>query len=95
MAMSSSNNKVDVTNTLCVPIITSSHRKAMEAHPFPSECHYILLSISPAAKDELTIRKALSDALAQSFGQTCANLTIELLWVKEDGEQCAFRVHEK
>jgi len=67
----------------------------METHVFPSENYYILLSISPSTTEELTIRKTLSDALAQSFGQTSANLTMDLLWVKKDGNQCVLRVHEK
>lgn len=67
----------------------------METHPFPSEHYYILFSISPPTAEELTIRKTLSDALANSFGQTSANLTMDLLWVKEDGGQCVLRIHEK
>ncbi|EKM52385.1 uncharacterized protein PHACADRAFT_61360, partial [Phanerochaete carnosa HHB-10118-sp] len=53
--------------------------------------HYIRFSVSPANTDGLTIRKALQDALLQSFGLTSANVYVDVLWLAEDGAEVVVR----
>ncbi|EMD30906.1 hypothetical protein CERSUDRAFT_100878 [Gelatoporia subvermispora B] len=54
--------------------------------------HYIRFSVSPPNTDALTLRKALQDALSQTFGLVAANTYIDILWVAEDGTEVVLRV---
>ncbi|KAF8999877.1 hypothetical protein BDQ17DRAFT_1246205 [Cyathus striatus] len=65
-----------------------------QAYQFPEERHYIRFSLSPATTDELRIRKAISTALAQSFGITAESTYVDVLWVSGDGKECVLRVHQ-
>lgn len=58
------------------------------------ESHYLLFSMSPPARDALTIRKAISDALDLSFGMTSSATYLDVLWVDVEGTKCVVRVHK-
>ena len=66
-----------------------------QGHPFPTENHYIRFSITPSTQDVLILRKALSDALTQTFGTTCASIYLDILWVSEQGTSMVIRVKEE
>ena len=59
-----------------------------------TENHYIRFSIVPATKEELTLRKAFTDALLQSFGATSSTF-LDLLWLSDEGTECVVRVHKE
>lgn len=65
----------------------------------PHQQHYILLSISPPTQNVFKLRKTISNALEEMFGQTCAAMYIDVLWVEgkdeEGGGKCVVRVHKK
>ncbi|RDB17738.1 hypothetical protein Hypma_001052 [Hypsizygus marmoreus] len=63
-------------------------------HSFPSEHHYIRFAVSPPTTDALTLRKALQDALTQTFGITSAGLYTDILWSADDGAQFVVRVRK-
>ncbi|KAF9463501.1 hypothetical protein BDZ94DRAFT_615206 [Collybia nuda] len=64
-------------------------------HPFRSDYHYILLSVSPPNVDALALRKKLQDALTQSFGLTSSSIFIDILWIADKGEQFVIRVNKE
>lgn len=57
--------------------------------------HYLRLALSPATDDALTLRQSIQKALTQSFGNTLANLHVDILWVAEDGAETVIRVPPK
>jgi len=57
--------------------------------------HYLLLSMTPATQDILTIRKTISDALELSFGMTFSAIYIDILWVDNEGAKSVIRVHKE
>ncbi|RXW13190.1 hypothetical protein EST38_g12664 [Candolleomyces aberdarensis] len=61
----------------------------------PTIKHYIHFSIIPPLNDALRLWKSLSDALHQAFGATSAavNISIDVLWLAEDGKDVVLRVH--
>ncbi|KAI0000768.1 hypothetical protein BJV74DRAFT_949605 [Russula compacta] len=67
--------------------------------PLPQTHHYIRFSISPplehssssSSPDALQIRRALQDALAQSFGITLSHAYLDVLWVATSGAECVVR----
>ncbi|TRM55290.1 hypothetical protein BD626DRAFT_402960 [Schizophyllum amplum] len=60
-----------------------------------TECyHYFRFSISPLCTDALTLRKAIEDALGQTFGATCAKSAVDVLWISENGDECVLRTAE-
>lgn len=68
------------------------------AAPLPQTHHYIRFSISPpmvhspsSPPDALQIRRALQDALAQSFGITLSHVYLDVLWVATSGAECVVR----
>ena len=60
-----------------------------------SNNHYLCVSIKPPTPDVLTIRKSISDALAQSFGQTSATTYLDIVWINDEGSSAAIRVHKE
>jgi hypothetical protein len=60
-----------------------------------TENHYMRLSITPATKEELTLRKTVTDALMQGFGATSSSTFLDLLWLSDEGTECVFRVHKE
>ncbi|KAI0697789.1 hypothetical protein BC835DRAFT_1542575 [Cytidiella melzeri] len=56
-----------------------------------SSYHYLRFAITPACTDALTLRKLLQDALLQSFGLTCANTQMDILWIADDGTETVLR----
>ncbi|TFK36058.1 hypothetical protein BDQ12DRAFT_257713 [Crucibulum laeve] len=62
-----------------------------QSSPLPLSQHFMRLSISPPTADALTVRKVISDALNATFGLTSASTYVDVLWVKEDGEECVLR----
>jgi hypothetical protein len=59
--------------------------------PLPQTHHYIRFSISPPSTDPLLIRRALQDALAQSFGTALSHTYLDVLWVADSGIECVVR----
>ena len=59
--------------------------------PLPQSHHYIRFSISPPSADALLIRRALQEALAQSFGTALSHAYLDVLWVADSGAECVVR----
>ena len=64
-------------------------------HQIKSNQHYIRFSLDPPCEDAMIVRKALQDALLQSFGLTSANLYIDVLWLSGDGRQTVIRLADR
>ena len=64
----------------------------MQPQLLKSDQHYVRFSVDPPTTDALTVRKALQDALLQSFGLTAANIYIDILWIAEGGGEVVIRV---
>jgi hypothetical protein len=56
--------------------------------------HYLRLSVTPACPDALTIRKAIQDAITQSFG-IYSTTYADVLWVAEDGAETVVRLRKE
>ncbi|KAH9966383.1 hypothetical protein BGW80DRAFT_1178295 [Lactifluus volemus] len=63
----------------------SQPRRLVQTH------HYIRFSISPPSADSLLIRRALQEALAQSFGVALSHTYLDVLWVADSGTECIVR----
>ena len=72
--------------------------------PLPQTYHYIRFAIAPplspdggssssssSSSDGLQIRRALQDALAQSFGAARSHTYLDVLWVASSGDECVVR----
>ena len=57
--------------------------------------HYLRVSIKPPTPDVLTIRKSISDALTQTFGQTSAMTYLDIFWINDEGSSVVIRVHKE
>ncbi|EFI26867.1 hypothetical protein CC1G_15269 [Coprinopsis cinerea okayama7 len=55
--------------------------------------HYILLSIEPPTNDALSVRKAIADSLAESFGETSSAIPVDVMSIAENGEEMVVRAH--
>ncbi len=60
--------------------------------PLKTTHHYLRVALDPPCADALTVRKALQDALQQSFGLTAANTYVDVLWVAEDRRAAVVRL---
>ncbi|KAL0952665.1 hypothetical protein HGRIS_006908 [Hohenbuehelia grisea] len=69
--------------------MSESSRQLDSFHP---RKYYILLSITPATPDPLSIRKIIQDSLNQVSGATVSSTYVDLLWYSKDGAQAVFRV---
>ncbi|KAL1741378.1 hypothetical protein HDZ31DRAFT_45573 [Schizophyllum fasciatum] len=54
--------------------------------------HYCKFSVSPPCSDALSLRRAVEDALGQTFGVTSARIAVDILWVAEDGDEAVMRI---
>lgn len=63
----------------------------MQTNFLQPEYSYLRLGITPPTKNDLSIRKTIADALTQSFGQTSAATYLDILWLSNDGKECAIR----
>jgi len=74
---------------------TSLSTTATAPTPLPQTYHYIRFAIAPAlspdGSDGLQIRRALQDALAQSFGAALSHTYLDVLWVATSGDECVVR----
>jgi hypothetical protein len=76
---------------------TSPSTTATAPTPLPQTYHYIRFAIAPAlspddsSSDGLQIRRALQDALAQSFGAALSHTYLDVLWVATSGDECVVR----
>ncbi|KAI0050681.1 hypothetical protein FA95DRAFT_1486839 [Auriscalpium vulgare] len=61
------------------------------AAPLPPTAHYIRFSLAPACADALLVRRAIQDALTQSFGLTASSTYLDILWVADSGEEAVVR----
>lgn len=59
--------------------------------PLPQTQHYIRFSITPPTSDALHIRRALQEALVQSFGAARSHAYLDVLWVADSGTECVVR----
>lgn len=59
--------------------------------PLPQTQHYIRFSITPPTSDALHVRRALQEALVQSFGAARSHAYLDVLWVADSGTQCVVR----
>jgi len=57
--------------------------------------HYIRFRISPPSSDALGIRKAISDALLQTFGLSAESTYVDVLSIAESGQECVLRVRSE
>lgn len=57
--------------------------------------HYIKFAITPPCEDAITLRRTVQNGLSQSFGQTSANIYLDILWVASDGAEAVVRVSSK
>ena len=57
--------------------------------------HYIRFRISPPSSDALSIRKAISDALLQTFGLSAESTYVDVLSIAESGQECVLRVRSE
>ncbi|CAL1698211.1 unnamed protein product [Somion occarium] len=64
----------------------------MPPQSLANDYHYIRLSVNPPSTEALSLRKAMQDALSQSFGLISANTYIDVLWLSDDGSQMVVRV---
>lgn len=67
----------------------------MAQHLLQTSNHYIRLSITPPSSDALTIRKAIQDALTQTFGVISSSTYLDILWIADDGSETAIRVRKE
>ncbi|KAH9943900.1 hypothetical protein B0H21DRAFT_747489 [Amylocystis lapponica] len=65
---------------------------SMSTRPLRTSHHYIRFAVSPPCADALTLRKAIQDALGQSFGLVSANTYLDVLWVSGDGTGTVVRI---
>jgi hypothetical protein len=85
---------------------TTTTTATAPAQPLPQTYHYVRLSIasstsSNSTTDALQIRRALQDALAQSFGTALSHAYLDVLWVEEvdassgtgTGTECVVRTN--
>ena len=69
--------------------------------PLPQTYHYIRFAIAPAlspddgGSDGLQIRRALQDALTQSFGAALSHTYLDVLWVATSGDECVVRANSQ
>ena len=59
--------------------------------PLPQTQHYIRFSITPPSSDALLVRRALQEALVQSFGAARSHTYLDVLWVADSGSECVVR----
>ena len=59
--------------------------------PLPQTHHYIRFSINPPSSDALHVRRALQEALVQSFGAARSHTYLDILWVADLGTECVVR----
>lgn len=59
--------------------------------PLPQTQHYIRFSIAPPSSDALHVRRALQEALVQSFGAVRSHTYLDVLWVADSGTECVVR----
>ncbi|KAH8988345.1 hypothetical protein EDB92DRAFT_1800623 [Lactarius akahatsu] len=59
--------------------------------PLPQTQHYIRFSIAPPSSDALHVRRALQEALVQSFGAARSHTYLDVLWVADSGTECIVR----
>jgi hypothetical protein len=59
--------------------------------PLPQTYHYIRFSINPPSSDALHVRRALQEALVQSFGAARSHTYLDVLWVADLGTECVVR----
>lgn len=59
--------------------------------PLPQTHHYIRFSITPPSSDALHVRRALQEALVQSFGAARSHTYLDVLWVSDSGTECVVR----
>jgi hypothetical protein len=59
--------------------------------PLPQTHHYIRFSITPPSSDALHVRRALQEALVQSFGAARSHTYLDVLWVSDTGTECVVR----
>lgn len=57
--------------------------------------HYIRFRLSPPNPDALTIRKAVSDALSQTFGLSVESTYVDVLSIAKSGQECVLRVRSE
>jgi hypothetical protein len=78
---------------------TSTSTSITAPTPLPQTYHYIRFAISPplgsASGDGLQIRRALQDALAQSFGAALSHTYLDVLWVATPGDECVVRANSQ
>ncbi|KAF5376733.1 hypothetical protein D9615_007892 [Tricholomella constricta] len=71
------------------------HSTTSMQHSLPTQYHYVRIAVAPVTgRDALGLRKAVQDALTQTFGVTSAALYVDFLWVAEDGGQFVIRVQK-
>lgn len=61
--------------------------------PLPQTHHYIRFSIAPPSSDALHVRRALQEALVQSFGVARSHTYLDVLWVSDSGTECVVRTN--
>ncbi|KAF9054142.1 hypothetical protein BJ165DRAFT_687282 [Panaeolus papilionaceus] len=54
--------------------------------------HYIRFAVTPPTKDALKIRKALGDAISDSYGMTAAGAYLDILYISDEGRECVIRL---
>ena len=59
--------------------------------PLPQTHHYIRFSITPPSSDALHVRRALQEALVQSFGAARSHNYLDVLSVADSGTECVVR----
>ena len=64
------------------------------AYPLPKTHRYIRVKLSPPSPDALLVRRALQDALSQTFGLVSAGTYMDILWVEDEGKEAIIRVAE-
>ena len=52
------------------------------------------MKLNPPCSDALLIRRALQDALSQTFGLVSAGTYMDILWVEDEGKEAIIRVAE-
>ncbi|KAI0258733.1 hypothetical protein BC834DRAFT_910040 [Gloeopeniophorella convolvens] len=65
--------------------------EARHARAASTTHHYIRFALSPPCADALLVRRALQEALAQSFGAALSHTYLDVLWVADTGEACVVR----
>jgi len=63
----------------------------MQSHSLSTDYHYIRVSIFPPTQDILTLRKTMSDALAECFGITSGSMYLDILSLESHGKECLVR----